>query len=106
MPTNTTLPPFIDSIFKPSGLVFPNNNKLTNSNESIIDDFLVFNPYIHYYPKSPDAQNKQNKTGTGPIFQTDPNEPDYAYRIYFSEIFQEGTPFDRYSEEYRSSGTF
>lgn len=85
-------PPLPSSIFSPSGTSFLFNNKLSNGVESKasgINDFKIFNPYIHYI-SSP-------KANQGVI---DPSP--YAFKIDFSTQFNEvATKFNAYSEEYR-----
>lgn len=90
--TTTTVNPFpaaAGSPFAPQGLSFPNNDKLTNSDKSNIDDFLIFNPYIHYYPTSAQQTNL-----TGDV-------QDVAYRIAYVSDYKIATPWDQYSKEYR-----
>jgi len=101
-PLNT--PPTSYSPVAPSGLVFPNNDKLTNANMSSYGDMDVFNPYIHYYPKASPAEENTDSASLDPTINLD-GAQDVAYRIAFAEDYEQSSTWDLYSEEYRNKIT-
>jgi hypothetical protein len=91
--TTTTIRPIVPaasgSPFAPQKLKFVNNDKLTNSDPSTIDDFLIFNPYIHYYPRSSSSVDMVGDAA------------DVSYQIDYISDYRQSTRWDEYSREYR-----
>lgn len=80
------------SIFTPSGFIYPSGEHLSNaflSKESGINDFNIFNPYIHYIAKADGGEGEIDKN-------------EYAFKIDYSVQFNEiAEKFNIYSSKYR-----
>jgi hypothetical protein len=80
------------SIFSPSGFVYISGEHLSNANvsqESGINDFNIFNPYIHYIAKADGGEGEIEKNS-------------YAFKIDYSVQFNEiAEKFNIYSDKYR-----
>lgn len=99
--TTTTQPAASGSPFAPSGLIFPNNDKLTNSDSSKFAQFQTFNPYIHYYSIAEQPTSDEDPESQDPNINMDAENRDVSYKINFAEDYDIATPWDLYSEEYR-----
>jgi hypothetical protein len=80
------------SIFSPSGFIYISGEHLSNayvSKESGINDFNIFNPYIHYVAKADGGEGEIEKSS-------------YAFKIDYSVQFNEiAEKFNIYSAKYR-----
>ena len=80
------------SIFCPSGFIYISGEHLSNayvSKESGINDFNIFNPYIHYVAKADGGEGEIEKSS-------------YAFKIDYSVQFNEiAEKFNIYSAKYR-----
>lgn len=84
--------PEASSIFSPSGFIYTSGEYLSNayvSKESGINDFNIFNPYIHYVAKADGGEGEIEKSS-------------YAFKIDYSVQFNEiAEKFNIYSAKYR-----
>lgn len=80
------------SLLAPSGFTYISGEYLSNANESKeqgINDFNIFNPYIHYISKADGGEGEIEKSP-------------YAFKIDYSVEFNEiAEKFNIYSDKYR-----